>query len=231
MSRILIIEDDEDINQLLCKILKKEGYEVTSAYSGTEGRLLLERELPDLILLDLMLPGMKGQEITEYVRKEKQSNIPIIVLSARTALEDKVEFITMGAADYSPTPFEPQELLVRVLAMLRRTGQTKLQQKNDGIGEYRYKNLLLIVESRKVTVKGTEIILTPYEYKILLLLLQQPNKVFSRDYLYEKVWSSGYLGEDNTVNVHVSNIRKKLAAVDAEEEYIKTVWGIGFRMA
>ncbi len=231
MRRILIIEDDEDINQLLCKILRKEGYEVTAAYSGTEGKLRLEQKLPDLILLDLMLPGMSGQAITEYVRKEKQSNVPIIILSAKTGLENKVELITNGADDYITKPFEPQEVLVRVMAMLRRTGLPNVQQQSDEAGEYRYKNLLLNVRSRKVTVKDMEIALTPHEYDILLLLLQQPEKVFSRDSLYEKVWSSGYLGEDNTVNVHVSNIRKKLAAVDSEEEYIKTVWGIGFKMA
>jgi len=231
MSRILIIEDDEDINQLLCKILRKEGYEVTAAYSGTEGKLRLEQNLPDLILLDLMLPGMSGQAITEYVRKEKQSNVPIIILSAKTGLENKVELITNGADDYITKPFEPQEVLVRVMAMLRRTGLPNVQQQSDEAGEYRYKNILLNVRSRKVTVKEVEIALTPHEYDILLLLLQQPEKVFSRDSLYEKVWSSGYLGEDNTVNVHVSNIRKKLAAVDSEEEYIKTVWGIGFKMA
>lgn len=231
MNRILIIEDDEDINQLLCKILRKEGYEVTSAYSGTEGKLRLEQELPDLILLDLMLPGMRGEKITEYVRKEKQSNIPIIVLSAKNALENKVELITMGADDYITKPFEPQEVLVRVMAMLRRTGMTKEQQPSGEKGEYHYKNMILNTESRTVTVKGTEIPMTPHEYEILLLLLQQPEKVFSRDALYEMVWSSGYLGEDNTVNVHVSNIRKKLAAADSEEEYIKTVWGIGFKMA
>lgn len=231
MSRILIIEDDEDINHLLCKILRKEGYEVIPAYSGTEGKLRLEQEMPDLILLDLMLPGMKGEEITEYVRKEKQSNLPIIVLSAKAALENKVELITMGADDYITKPFEPQEVLVRVMAMLRRTGMTEAKQQNDEKSEYHYKNMILNTESRTVSVKGVEIALTPHEYEILLLLLQQPEKVFSRDALYKKVWSSGYLGEDNTVNVHISNIRKKLAVVDAEEEYIKTVWGIGFKMA
>ena len=230
MSRILIVEDDEDINLLLCKILRKEGYEVISAYSGTEGKLRLEQELPDLILLDLMLPGMKGEAITEYVRKEKQSSLPIIVLSAKTALETKVELITMGADDYITKPFEPQEVLVRVMAALRRAGMTEAKQQTSGEAEYHYKNMVLNTESRTVTVKGVGIVLTPHEYEILLLLLQQPEKVFSRDVLYETVWSSGYLGEDNTVNVHVSNIRKKLAAVD-EEEYIKTVWGIGFKMA
>lgn len=229
MSRILIIEDDEDINRLLGKILKKEGYEVTSAYSGTEAKLLLNQEIPDLILLDLMLPGMKGEEITAYIRKEKKSNVPIIVLSAKTTLENKVELFTLGADDYITKPFEPQEVLVRVMAALRRAGRT------DEIGEddkdYTYKNLILSPVSRRIIVKGTEITLTPHEYEILFIMLKQPERVFSRDALYEQVWNSGYLGEDNTVNVHVSNIRKKIAAVDVEEEYIKTVWGIGFKMA
>ncbi len=234
MSRILVIEDDEDINHLLCRILKKEGYDVTTAYSGTEARLRLEQDMPDLILLDLMLPGMKGEELTAYIRKEKKSNVPIIVLSAKTSLENKVELITMGADDYITKPFEPQEVLVRVMAALRRTGMADAA-KHDIEGKeernYTYKNLFLTPVSRKITVKGIEITLTPHEYDILFIMLQQPEKVFSRDALYEAVWNSGYLGEDNTVNVHISNIRKKIAAIDKEEEYIKTVWGIGFKMA
>lgn len=234
MSRILVVEDDEAINRLLCKILNKAGYEVMPAYSGSEARLRLDQELPDLILLDLMLPGMKGEEITDYVRKEKKSTVPIIVLSAKTALENKIELITMGADDYITKPFEPQEVLVRVMAMLRRSGSvdsTKQGAENKQEREYAYKNLVLNPVSRKVTIYGTEIILTPHEYEILFVLLQQPEKVFSRDALYETVWNNGYFGEDNTVNVHVSNIRKKIATVDKEEEYIKTVWGIGFKMA
>lgn len=230
MSRILIVEDDQDINHLLCRILRTEGYEVISAYSGSEGKLRLEQDIPDLILLDLMLPGINGLEITEYVRKERKSDVPIIVLSAKTALEDKVDLISLGADDYITKPFEPKELLVRVMAMLRRKNMAQELQNNEA-EEYRYKNLVLNAKSRQIIVNGSEIALTPHEYEILLLLIQHPNKVFSRDALYEIVWSNDYLGEDNTVNVHVSNIRKKLAAADSGEEYIKTVWGIGFKMA
>lgn len=230
MSKILIVEDDQDINHLLCRILKAEGYEVISAYSGSEGKLRLEQEIPDLILLDLMLPGVNGAEITEYVRKERKSDVPIIVLSAKTALDDKVDLISLGADDYMTKPFEPKELLVRVMARLRRKNMSQELQNKDA-EEYRYKNLVLNPNSRQIIVKGSEIAMTPHEYEILLLLMQYPDKVFSRDMLYEKVWSNDYFGEDNTVNVHVSNIRKKLAAIDAEEEYIKTVWGIGFKMA
>lgn len=236
MNKILVIEDDEDINRLLCRILKKEGYDVIPAYSGTEARLRLKQEIPNLILLDLMLPGMKGEELTTFIRNEKKSNVPIIILSAKTALENKVELITLGADDYITKPFEPQEVLVRVMAALRRAGNGVTGEVNQGMQDNReqpitYKNLILNPISRTVKVKEQEISLTPHEYEILFILLQQPEKVFSRDTLYETVWENGYFGEDNTVNVHVSNIRKKIAAIDKEEEYIKTVWGIGFKMA
>lgn len=236
MNKILVIEDDEDINRLLCRILKKEGYDVIPAYSGTEAKLRLEQEIPNLILLDLMLPGMKGEELTTFIRNEKKSSVPIIILSAKTALENKVELITLGADDYITKPFEPEEVLVRVMAALRRAGNGTTGEVNQGMQEkgeqpFTYKNLILNPVSRTVKVKEQEISLTPHEYEILFILLQQPEKVFSRDTLYETVWASGYFGEDNTVNVHVSNIRKKIAAIDKEEEYIKTVWGIGFKMA
>lgn len=235
MSRILIIEDDEDINRLLEKVLTAGGYETVSAFSGTEARLLLERELPDLILLDLMLPGLKGEEVIGYVREERKSSIPVIILSARQGIADKVSLLKLGADDYVTKPFEPEELLARVMAALRRSrgydGSMEPENGTGGPEALCYKNLTLHPDARTVRVCGRELALTRHEYDILFLLLQQPRKVFSRESLYEQVWENGYYGEDNTVNVHVSNIRKKLAAVDGENEYIKTVWGIGFKMA
>lgn len=228
MQKILIIEDDTDINHLLSRILNKAGYEVTPAFSGTEALLRLEKEVPDLILLDLMLPGVTGEEVIKYVREGLHQNIPIIVISAKTALENKVFTMTMGADDYITKPFEPEEVLVRVMAVLRRYHATgdELSQES-----YHYKNLALNPTSRIVTVNKQEITLTRHEYDILLILMKQPEKVFSRESLYEEIWQNGYYGEDNTVNVHVSNIRKKIAVMDSETEYIKTVWGIGFKMA
>lgn len=232
MYHIYVIEDDEDINRLLCKILQGGGYEVTSAYSGTEAKLRLEQKLPDLILLDLMLPGMGGEQITEYVRSERNSSIPILILSAKASVRDKVELMTMGADDYITKPFEPEEVLVRVMAALRRAGiQAEGQAGTEKMHVYTYKDLILKEQARRVEVCGQEIALTRHEYEILLILMRQPEKVFSREILYETVWKNGYYGEDNTVNVHVSNIRKKLAAAGGENEYIKTVWGIGFKMA
>lgn len=228
MEKILIIEDDTDINHLLSRILKKAGYDVTSAYSGTEAQLRLEKEVPDLILLDLMLPGIAGEEVIKFVREELHQSVPIIVLSAKIALENKVFTMTIGADDYITKPFEPEEVLVRVMAVLRRyhTNGDELTQES-----YHYKKLALNPSSRIVTVDQKEIALTRHEYDILHILIKQPEKVFSREVLYEEIWQNGYYGEDNTVNVHVSNIRKKIAAMDSETEYIKTVWGIGFKMA
>lgn len=229
MSRILVIEDDADINRLLCKILEQAGYETRAAFSGTEGILRLELETPDLILLDLMLPGMSGEEVLFHIRRKLGADIPVIILSAKTALENKIETMTAGADDYITKPFEPEEVLVRVLALLRRCGRSSMPQtENKSIC---YKNLQLNPVSRRVTVKEKEIALTNYEYDILSVFLENPEKVFTREALYEKVWKNGYYGEDNTVNVHVSNIRRKIAAADETEEYIKTVWGIGFKMA
>lgn len=228
MAHILVVEDDADISRLLCRILTKAGYEAVPAYSGTEAKLRLEMSEPDLILLDLMLPGVTGEEIISYVRDELKKSIPIIVLSAKNALENKLETMKSGADDYITKPFEPEEVLVRVMAVLRRSGQSTGVLKG---GELAYKKLTLNENAREAAVNGQGLSLTPHEFEILRILMSRPDKVFSRENLYEQVWENGYYGEDNTVNVHVSNIRKKIAAADPGEEYIRTVWGIGFKMA
>lgn len=268
--KILIAEDDTDINHLLRRILEKNNYETIQAFSGTEAKLLIQMETPDFMILDLMLPGMSGEELIRVIREEMKLDIPILVLSAKAALESKVEALKSGADDYLTKPFEPEEVLARVYAGLRRyfaglgagnvsrsgknsnhdceSGdslenpgpglgfrETGIQGSTNSVGnepeEYTYKKLHLIPKSRKAIVNGKELSLTMHEYDILCLLVRDPEKVYSRELLYEQVWKSGYYGEDNTVNVHVSNLRKKLAGADAEEEYIKTVWGIGFKMA
>lgn len=228
-NRILVVEDDTDINHLIAAILKRQGYEITQSFSGTEALLRLELEAFHMVILDLMLPGMNGETLLKNIREKMQKEIPVLVLSAKASLADKVQLLISGADDYMTKPFEPEELAARVYSCLRRgkrAADPMLQ--DDGC---RYKNLILSPDSRRVTVKGQELTLTPYEYEILYILVQSKDKVFSREALYEQVWKGGYYGEDNTVNVHVSNLRKKIAALDAEEEYIKTVWGIGFKMA
>ncbi|MGF0034369.1 response regulator transcription factor [Bariatricus sp. SGI.154] len=239
--KILIVEDDTDINNLIYKILIKQNYHAVQSFSGTEASLRLDMEQFDLMILDLMLPGMNGEALLHALREEKKLNIPVLILSAKASLQDKVQLLTEGADDYITKPFEPEELLARVLAALRRTSQNRNRQDLPGSNGnlanhpedncFSYKNLCLFPDLRKVTVNRQEITLTRHEYDILHILIQSPEKVFSREALYEQVWNGGYYGEDNTVNVHVSNIRKKLAAADSDQEYIKTVWGIGFKMA
>ncbi len=230
-DRILIVEDDADINRLLCKILQRGGYFPEQAFSGTEARLMLMANTYDLVLLDLMLPGMTGEEVLDYIRNERKLPLPVIILSAKGSLKDRVGLLLDGADDYLTKPFEPEEVLAHVCAVLRRS---KRVQSENGEGRetavFTCRNLSVYPQARRAMIKEVEIPLTVHEFDILLLLIQNPDKVYSRENLYEQVWKSGYYGEDNTVNVHVSNIRKKLARADPDGEYIQTVWGIGFKM-
>ncbi len=223
--KILVVEDETDINALLADILRTEGYGVMQAFSGTEAKLLIEKELPDLILLDLMLPGLSGETFLRCIREDMHIETPVLILSAKSALKDKVELLKAGADDYITKPFEPEEVTVRVLAALRRSGK-----KSGSCNVLRYKQMKLDADSRVVTVSDRELILTAHEYDILYLLMQTPGKVYSREKIYELVWKGGYYGENNTVNVHVSNLRKKIKEAGADEEYIQTVYGIGFKL-
>jgi DNA-binding response OmpR family regulator len=227
LTKILVIEDDADINRLLCRYLIKEQYHVIPAYSGTEARLQLKLETFDLILLDLMLPGVTGEELISEIRGH--SPIPIIVISAKTALEDKVNALRIGADDYIVKPFEREEVLARVAALLRRSNLNSPTETAKLVNNYHFKELTLNPISREVTVKGSLISLTAYEFDILQLLLQYQDKVFTKEQLYQDIWKTGYYGEDNTINVHMSNIRKKIKEFD-DASYIKTIWGIGFKM-
>ncbi len=223
--KILIVEDETDISGMLVKILEEAEYQTVQAFSGTEAKLLLEKEIPDLILLDLMLPGISGEELLHDIRENKHYNTPVLVLSAKNSLGDKVSLLKIGADDYITKPFEPEEIIARVQATLRRVG------KEFGSAKIlSYKNLRLYPESRKAIIGGTELILTAHEYDILCLFMQNPEKVYSRESLYELVWNGGYYGENNTVNVHVSNLRKKLKEADSRADYIQTVYGIGFKL-
>ena len=224
--KILVVEDDVDINALLCDLLKKEGYAVRGAFSGTEAKLCVEVEEYHLILLDLMLPGMTGKELIGAFRKEK--TMPIIVLSAKVGQDVKIETLKLGADDFVSKPFDTQEVLARVEAQLRR--YTVFSKSLDTNKVLKYKNLTMDVEAAKVTINGVDVNLTAREYKILELLMSYPKKVFTRNNLFEHVWNDEFLGDDNTVNVHMSNLRSKLSKVDSKTDYIQTVWGIGFKL-
>ncbi|MEA5019562.1 MAG: response regulator transcription factor [Gordonibacter sp.] len=225
---ILVVEDDSDINTLLARIMKREGHSVIQAFSGTEALLQLDHEKIDLILLDMMLPGMDGPTFIATLRNDRKLSVPVVVVSAKAGLSDKIDMLTQGADDYIVKPFEPEEVAARVQAVLRRVCGNATGNNEES---YVYKDLRLDVPTRRVSLNDVELSLTAHEFDILHTLIQEPDKVFSRELLYELVWKGGYYGEDNAVNVHVSNIRKKLAAIDPQGTYVKTVWGIGFKLS
>lgn len=224
MSRILIIEDDPTISSLLYDALTEQNYACTQAYSGTEGLLQIRSTEFDLILLDLMLPGLSGEMLLREIKPDCKT--PVIVLSAKDELDSKVSLLSLGAEDYMTKPFALRELFARIEVQLRRNApaESAMQQ------VLRYGELQLDRTNFSAAVGDAQVPLTKREYKILELLVMHPKRVFTKQEIYDYAWEEYYIGEDKTINVHISNIRKKLAAVTAHE-YIETVWGIGFRMA
>lgn len=224
MKRILIIEDDTDINNMTAEALCKAGYSCTQAFSGTEGLLHIEHEPFNLVVLDLMLPGMNGEALLPQIRAKQ--NIPILIVSAKDSLDSKIDLLTAGAEDYMTKPFDIRELVARVGVLCRRfSGEASVKQT-----VLAYKDLELHTDTFTVRAGGQPVELTKQEFKILELLLSDPKRVFSKQDIYDYAWDDLYIGEDKTINVHISNIRKKLKAA-SDMEYIETVWGIGFRLS
>ncbi len=223
---ILVVEDDNDINHMIKELLIQQGYEVSQAFSGTEALLYLERRQPMAVILDLMLPGMDGQELLSHIKKIN-AGIAVIISSAKEEVKTRVELLRAGADDYIVKPFDTEELLARLEAVLRRREGEESHMNHKRL---KYKDIIMEVDDFRVMVAGEEMALTKREYFILQLLMENPGKVFTKSNIYESVWNEEFLGEDNAVNVHISNIRQKLAAVNAQETYIQTVWGIGFKM-
>lgn len=219
---VLVVEDDFQLNEMLKKVLLKEGYDVETAFSGTEALLLLENRMIDLVVLDLMLPGVSGEKVLDKI-KEKM-DIPIIILSAKSEIDSKVDLIKRGADDYITKPFDNKELLVRIEAVMRRSEPSKMRKK------YSYKDIVLDASSYSVKVAGVEVSFTKYEYLILKLLMSEPERLFTKNNIYESIWNEEFFGEENAINVHISNIRKKLSEINKNEQYIETVRGIGFRL-
>lgn len=225
LINILIIEDDEDINRLLCDIISKNGYIPKPAYSGTEALIYLENQKWDMVLLDLMLPGVSGEEILMKVTKE--SNVPVIIISAKLGMQTKISALRAGADDYITKPFDIEEVSARIDTCLRRYRRmVELPITN----QISHKNLVIDIDAKKATVDGNELKLTALEYEIMLLLMSSPNKVFTKANLFESVWNEEFCGDDNTINVHMSNIRSKLSKASPDEEYIETIWGMGYRL-
>lgn len=222
MIKILIVEDDLKISTMLKTLLTKNQYEVKSAFSGTEAILLLQNEPFDLVLLDLMLPGLTGEEVLTKINE--QFKIPVICVSAKDDLNTKIEVIQAGADDYITKPFNNEELIVRIGAVLRRVNNGS---KNTNANIFKFKDLVLDSENHSVHINENPIELTVKEYAILELLISNPKKVFTKQNIFESIWSEEYIVDERAVTVHVSNLRNKLNSGD---KYIKTVWGIGYKM-
>lgn len=220
---ILIVEDDNDINYMLKEFLEQHGYETAQAFSGTEALLSIKGRAPEAVVLDLMLPGMAGEGVLAAI-KEEYPQTAVVVSSAKDSVNDRVSLLRAGADDYVVKPFDTEELLARLEAVLRRRGGKCAEKVLE------YKDIRMQQEDFLVLVDGREVALTKREYLILELLMGNPGKVFTKNNIYESVWNEEFLGEDNAVNVHISNIRQKLSKVHPGETYIQTVWGIGFKM-
>ncbi|HBE8739459.1 TPA: response regulator transcription factor [Clostridioides difficile] len=218
MKNILIIDDDLDIGNVLEEILKNEGYSVSRAYSGTEAVFVLSQSRPDLILLDLMLPGLSGEEVLPYIK-----GIPVIVMSAKVDVDNKVELLLGGAVDYVTKPFHTKELLARIAVHLR------IFDTLDKSEILTFEEIELDVDTHIVRIKDTEIKLTRTEYAILKLLMQNPSQVVSKSQLLDRISEDTPDCTESSLKTHISNLRKKLREVSGKE-YVEAVWGIGFKM-
>lgn len=224
---ILVVEDDNEINQLLCNVVKNSGYNAQPAYSGTEAILYLDKQDWDMILLDLMLPGLMGEEVLALLG-ERTPTIPVIIISAKLEQQTKVTALRNGADDYITKPFDIEEVSARIDSLLRRNKQNAILRPT--IELLKHKEMTINTETKSVTINETELTLTAREYAILVLLMSSPKKVFTKANLFESVWNEDFRGDDNTINVHISNLRSKIAKVNPNEEYIETIWGMGYRL-
>ena len=227
MYNILVCDDDKEIVEAIEIYLSKEGYNVIKAYDGLEAIEILKKEDIQLLLIDVMMPRLDGLRATLKIREK--SGIPIIILSAKSEDSDKVIGLDVGADDYITKPFNPLELIARVKSQLRRYTKlgTMAGQKSN---VYTVGGLEINDDSKEVTVDGESVKLTPYEYKILLLLVKNQGRVFTIEQIYENVWEEEAIAADNTVAVHIRHIREKIEINPKEPRYLKVVWGVGYKI-
>lgn len=233
MSKILVVEDDKEINRLICEYLSSMGYDICQESNGVAGLNAVKRMNDiDLILLDLMLPLKSGDMVLSAIREI--SSVPVIILSAKDIVQTKIDLIKMGADDYITKPFDLDEVVVRIEAVLKRYNYVPAKVGGTcdvaNSRNLKYKKMVIDTDLAVVKVDGNELELTTKEYAILKLMLFNPTKLFSKANLYESVWNDTYYAEDNTLKVHISNIRNKIKKYD-EAEYIETVWGMGYKLA
>jgi DNA-binding response OmpR family regulator len=222
-KRILVVDDDTKTVELVKLYLNRDGYRVLTAYDGAEALRLARESHPDLIVLDLMLPGIDGIEVCRTLRDE--SDVPIVMLTARTTDDDKLTGLGLGADDYVSKPFSPRELAARVRAVLRRLPGER------GPTEVKHGELVLNFTKQEASITGRPLNLTPVEFKLLGALIKEPGRVFNRSQLVEKALGYDYKGFDRTIDVHILNLRRKLESDPSQPKYIKTIYGAGYKFS
>lgn len=224
--KILMIEDDQAVSEMVKGYLEKEGYQVSVAFEGEEGMQMFQKEAFDLIILDMMMPKLDGMEVMKLVRRD--SSIPILIVSAKDTDVEKVLGLELGADDYIAKPFSMIELSARVKAVLRRTTNNSETKQEDHV--IHYKDLTVDIHNYSVEKKGKEIKLTSKEFDILKLFIKRPENVFTKAQIYTTVWGHEYFGDENVINVHIRRLREKIEDNSTEPKYIITIWGIGYKL-
>ncbi|GAB6181951.1 response regulator [Desulfotomaculum defluvii] len=228
MPKVLVVDDEQPIRELIKYNLEREGFEVILAADGDAALVMAQRELPDIILLDVMLPGQDGLAVCRTLNQQSTTRvIPIIMLSARGEELDKVLGLEMGADDYITKPFSPRELLARIKARLRR--HTVENKASDDAGKITVDKLTIDQERFIVSYNGIKQDLTPKEFELLRYMAKNPGKVFTRDFLLEQIWGYDFGGDSRTVDVHIRHIRQKLEQIPNAPQFIETVRGVGYR--
>ena len=222
-SKVLIVEDDADAVKLVELYLRRDGHKVLTALDGTEGLRLARETKPDLVVLDLMLPGMNGFEVCRALREE--SDVAVVMLTARVEEQDRLAGLDLGADDYVTKPFSPRELAARVRAVLRRTAREAVER---GPAELEYGDIRVGLDRRDVHVGGAEVHLTPTEFRLLAMMVREPGRTFTRGQIIDRVFGFDFDGFDRTVDAHVANLRRKLEA-GGDVQYVHTIYGIGYR--
>ena len=229
MQKILVCDDDKQIVEAISIYLTGEGYQVIKAFDGYDVLKILEKENVDLIILDVMMPGLDGIRTTLKIREK--SSIPIIILSAKGEDTDKILGLNIGADDYITKPFNPLEMVARVKSQLRRYTQLgNMNEQSKGEAIYSCGGLVINDDTKEVSVDGELVKLTPIEYNILLLLVRNAGKVFSIDEIYTSIWNEEAIGADNTVAVHIRHILEKIEINSRKPKYLKVVWGVGYKI-
>ncbi|GIN70279.1 DNA-binding response regulator [Bacillus sp. J14TS2] len=225
-NKILIVEDDISVSELMTTYLEKEGYKVVTAFEGEEGMQRFQNGAFDLIILDIMMPKLDGIEVMKQIRRD--SSVPILIVSAKDTDVEKVLGLELGADDYISKPFSMIELAARVKVALRRaTNYSEAKQEESVIN---YKDLIVDINNFSIKKHGKQIKLTAKEFDILKLFLKHPKNVFTKAQLYSTVWGNDYFGDENVINVHIRRLREKIEDNPAQPAYIKTIWGIGYKL-